>query len=149
MTLSKQLLAKKNRPAVVTDLVDVVRQEVAAKKGISGAALKAGYGTATKMMPGLVRKAVRRLLPDAAAALDPFWDKFVGEGGTDFGQYLAAHGAEVSTALLAITDARAEATSKDSLKKVYRALRGKADVHVQAALPRLGATLQKHATPDA
>jgi hypothetical protein len=149
MTLSKQLLAKKNRPAVVTDLVDVVRQEVAAKKGISGAALKAGYGTATKMMPDLVRKAVRRLLPDAAAALDPFWDRFVGEGGTDFGQYLAAHGAEVSTALLAVTDARAEATSKDALKKVYRALRGKADVHVQAALPRLGATLQKHATPGA
>lgn len=147
MSLSSQLLAKKNRPKVVTELVGVVREEVADKKGVSGAALKAGYKTATKMMPDLVRKAVRRLLPDAAVALDPFWDKFVAEGGSDFGAYLAGHGAEVSAALLAITDARAEATSKDALKKVYRALRGKADVHVQAALPRLGAALQKHATP--
>lgn len=149
MTLSSQLLAKKNRPAVVTELVGVVREEVAAKKGVSGAALKAGYKTARKMMPDLERKAVRRLLPDAAAALDPFWDAFVAEGGADFGAYLAGHETEVSAALLAITDARAEATSKDALKKVYRALRGKADVHVQAALPRLGAALQKHATPGA
>ncbi|MEZ0580470.1 hypothetical protein [Nocardioides sp. MH1] len=149
MSLSKQLLAKKNRPAVVTDLVDVVRQEVADKKGMSGAGLKAGYATATKVMPDLVRKAVRRLLPDAAVALDPFWDRFVAEGGSDFGAYLAQHGAQVSAALLAITDARAEASSKEALKKVYRALRGKADTHVQAALPRLGATLQKHAAREA
>lgn len=149
MSLSQQLLAKKNRPAVVTDLVEVVRQEVADKKGVSGAALKTGFATARKVMPDLVRKAVRRLLPDAARALDPFWDAYVAEGGSDFGAYLARRGDEVSAALLAITDARAEASSKDALKKVYRALRGKADAHVQAALPRLGATLQKHAAPGA
>ncbi|KAA1415921.1 hypothetical protein F0U44_20015 [Nocardioides humilatus] len=146
MSLSKQLLTKKNRPPLVTDLVDVVRQEVADKKGVSGATLKAGYATATKMMPDLVRKAVRKLLPDALSALEPFWEKFVADGGPDFGAYLAQHGEQVTAALLAITDARAEATSKEALKKVYRALRAKADAHVQAALPRLGATVQKHAT---
>lgn len=149
MSLSSQLLTKKTRPAVVTDLVEVVREEVAAKRGVSGAALKAGYATATKVMPDLVRKAVRRLLPDAATALDPYWESFSAEGGGDFGTYLAQHGEQVSAALLSITDARAEASSKEPLKKVYRALRGKAEGHVQAALPRLGTTLQKHATPGA
>ncbi|KAA1429383.1 DUF6918 family protein [Nocardioides antri] len=146
MSLSKQLLNKQTRPAVVKDLVEVVRQEVAAKKGVSGTAIKAGYAGATKMMPDLVRRGVRKLLPDFARALDPFWDDFVASGSQDFGQHLAARGPEASAALLAVTDAKLESSSRDQLKKVYRALRGKADGHVQAALPRLGAALQRHAS---
>ena len=145
MSLSKQLLSKQARPAVVKDLVEVVREEVRSKKGVSGTAIKAGYAGATKVMPDLVRRAVRKLLPDFARALDPFWNDFVGAGGQDFGQYLASRGSEASAALLAVTDAKLESSSRDQLKKVYRALRGKADGHVQAALPRLGATLQRHA----
>ncbi len=145
MSLSTQLLNKQTRPAVVKDLVEVVRQEVAAKKGVSGTAIKAGYAGATKVMPDLVRRAVRRLLPDFARALDPFWTDFVASDAQDFGQYLASRGPEASAALLAVTDSKLESSSRDQLKKVYRALRGKADSHVQAALPRLGAALQRHA----
>ena len=51
-----------------------------------------------------------------------------------------------SASVVAVTDAKLESSSCDQLKKVYRALRGKADAHVQAALPRLGAALQRHAS---
>lgn len=145
MTLSEKVLAKGVRPAVVADLVDVVDQEVADKKGISGTAVRAGYAAVRKVMPDLNKRAVRKLLPDFAAALDPFWDDFVRSGDGDFGSYLQSRGSEASSALLAVTDRRVAASSRQPIKKAYQALRGKADDHVQAALPRLGAVLQKHA----
>lgn len=146
MTLSQQLLADHARPAVIKDLVVVVQEEVAAKRGVSGVAVKAGYGAASKVVPNLTERAVDRLLPDLAVSLDPYWKAFTASGTTDFGSHLVARGPEVSAALLAVTDAKVEGNGREPLKKAYRALRGKAADHVQAALPRLGAALQKHAT---
>lgn len=145
MTLSKQVLRKKVRPAVVKDLVEVVQQEVASKRGVSGTAIKAGYGAASRVVPDLTPRAVRKLLPDFARALDPFWAEFEAKGGGDFGRHLADRGAEVSAALLAVTDAKIDASDRTAIKKAYGALRGRADAHVQAALPRVGAALQQHA----
>jgi len=145
MRLSQQVLAKKTRPQVIADLVDVVQQEVADKTGVSGAALKAGYGAASKVVPNLTERGLNKLLPDFAAALDPFWASFESSGGGDFGDHLAAHGAEVSAALLAVTDAKVQGSGREPVKKVYKALRGKAKGHVVAALPRVGTALQRHA----
>lgn len=149
MTLSKQLLPKKVRPGVIKDLVEVVQQEVASKKGVSGAAIKAGYAAASRVVPNLTERALSKLFPDFARALDPYWADFESSGGTDFGRYLADRGAEVSASLLAVTDAKVAGSGREPIKKVYKALRGKADAHVQAALPRLGAALQRHARPAA
>ena len=73
MTLSKQLLAEDTRPAVIKDLVGVVQQEVGSKEGVSGAAIKAGYGAASRVVPNLTERALDKLLPDFLVALDPFW----------------------------------------------------------------------------
>lgn len=145
MSLSKKLLAQPVRKAVTADLVQVVDQEVADKKGISGTAVKAGYAAGKKVMPNLAERAVTRMLPDFARAADPFWDDFQASGGSDFGLYLADRGPAAAEALLAVTDAKIAATSREGLRRAYRPLRGKAVEHVRAALPRLGAVLQKHA----
>ena len=144
MTLSQQLLAERTRPDVIKDLVGVVQQEVASKKGVSGAALKAGYGAASRVVPNLTERGLDKLFPDLARALDPFWSDFESSGRREFGSYLADRDAEVSAALLAVTDAKVAGSGREQLKKVYRPLRGKADDHVRAALPRLGAALQRH-----
>jgi hypothetical protein len=47
--------------------------------------------------------------------------------------------------LLAVTDAKVATTSREALRRAYKPLRGKAVEHVRAALPRIGAVLQKHA----
>lgn len=145
-TLSQQLLADPTRPTVMKDLVAVIQQEVASKRGIGGAALKAGYAAASKVVPNLTERGLARLGPDLLRALDPFWADFAGSGGTDFGDYLARRDSEVSGALLGVTDAKVAASGKEPVKKAYQALRGKADAHVQAALPRLGSALQRHAS---
>ncbi len=143
MSLSESVLADDRREAVIADLSGVVEAEVRDKKGISGTAVKAGYAAANKVVPGLTDRALQRMLPDFAAALDPFWADF---SGGDFGAYLASRQGEVSAALLSVTDRRVEGSSREAIKKAYRGMRGKAEDHVQAALPRLGAALQKHAT---
>lgn len=145
MTLSQQLMAKPTRPAVIKDLVQVVQEEVASKKGVSGAALKAGYGAASRLVPNLTERGLNKLFPDLSIALDPFWASFASSPDADFGKHLADRGPEVSAALLAVTDAKVAGSGREPLKKAYKALRGKADSHVQAALPRVGAALQRHA----
>lgn len=142
--MSEKLLNAETRPAVVTDLIGVVQDEVKGKRGLSGAAVKAGYGAATKVVPDLVPRAVGRMLPDFARALDPLWDDFSASGGTDFGAFLAGRGPEATDALLSVADAKIAASPREPLKKAYGLLRGRAGGYVEAALPRLGRTLQRH-----
>ena len=51
----------------------------------------------------------------------------------------------MSEALLSVTDGMAEVSNRPTIIKAYRALRGGALKHVQAALPRLGDLVQKYA----
>ena len=145
MSFSEKLLTKRVRPALTADLVSVVQQEVGEKKGLSGTAVKTGYKAVTKVMPNLAERAVTKMLPDSVRALDPFWSDFQSAGGGDFGQYLAGRGSEAAAALLAVSDTKVNRTSREAIKRAYKPLRGKASDHVQSALPRVGAVLQKHA----
>lgn len=142
--LADLLLDADRRPGVVAALSEVVDAEVKEKKGLSGTAVKAAYATARKASPTIVPRAIDKLLPDYAAALDPYWTEFAGTG--DFGAFLAARADEVSAALLAVTDKRVEGSSREMIKKAYRSIRGKAQDNVAAALPRLGSTIARLAT---
>ena len=51
----------------------------------------------------------------------------------------------MSEALLAVTDARAEMSNRATILKAYGAVRGGAAKHVVAALPNVGALVQKYA----
>ena len=139
-TVSEALLEPSRRPVAVTALTDVVDAEVADKSGIGGVAVKAGYAAVKKLGGGFVQRATDRLLPQFATALDPFWAT---KGDRPFGDHLASQPDTVADALLAVTDARAASTSHASAAKVYGSLRGKAKEHVVAALPRLGAAVER------
>ncbi|TWS20757.1 hypothetical protein FK529_05355 [Tsukamurella asaccharolytica] len=145
MSLSTTLLDPARQPAVVADFASVVEAEVGDKSGLSGTVIKAAYGTVKKVSPNVIESALTKLLPDFAAALDPFWTEFQAQGPGDFGQFLAARGDQVGDALLAVTDKKAESTSQPALRKAYASLRGKAKENVVAALPRVGAAVQKNA----
>ena len=81
-----------------------------------------------------------------AEALQPYWANFTGEfpGGGDFAGYLVSHEDEVAEAMLAITDSRRRASSRATIVKAYNTVRGSAVKHVKAALPALGALVQKY-----
>jgi len=143
-TLSQSLLAPETRPQVIADCHALIEQQVGDMSGISGTAVKLAYKTVNKFMPGHVLHMVESLLPDMADRLEPYWADFSASGGAGFGDYLAKRGDEVSEALLAVTDARA-AVGRPMIVKAYNKVRPSAAKHVTAALPNVGAVVQKYA----
>lgn len=143
-TLKEILLDSSRRPTVVTDLETLVDAEVSDKGGVSGAVIKTGFAAVKKVKPGIIGSAVDSLLDDFTAQLEPFYADFKSQGGGDFGTYLSGRGDQAADALLSVTDARAETSSRDSIKKVYGKLRPNGKKNVEEALPRLGQLIDKH-----
>ena len=78
-------------------------------------------------------------------ALEPFWAGFLVSGTAEFGDYLAKNGDEVSEAMLAVTDRMADMSGRATIVKAYKMVRGSAGKNIEAALPNLGAMIQKYA----
>ncbi len=145
MTSLKQLLGSGDkRSAVIDDACGVLDQEVADKGGLGGVAIKGAYKLVRGIKPGFVREVVDNLLDDFLDALDPIYQEAL-EKKQQPGSYLEKAPGRVAEALLGITDKRAEHASSGAIKKTYRKLRPTAHKHVEAAAPRLGQLLEKHA----
>jgi hypothetical protein len=144
-TLQEILLAPDTQPKVIADCCTMIDQEVAEKSGVSGTTVKLAYKTVNTFLPGHVRHMVESLLPDMVDKLEPYWADFSISGGSEFGDYLAKRGPEVSEALLSVTDARAAASSRPTVIKAYRSVRGSAVKNVEAALPHVGELVLKYA----
>jgi hypothetical protein len=145
-SLQEILLAPESRTLVADDCFALIEREIAGQSGISGTAVKIAYKTVNTFKPGHVRFMVDSLLPDMVDKLEPYWAGYLGGGGAEFGDYLAKNGAEVSQALLGVTDARAAASGRPVIVKAYGTVRGGAAKHIQAALPEVGEIVQKYAS---
>jgi len=144
-TLQEILLAPDIKPQVIADCFTLIDQEVAQKSGISGTAVRLAYKTVNTFMPGHVRHMVESMLPQMVDQLEPYWADFSASGGSEFGDYLAKHGDQVSQSLLSVTDARAAASGRPTVTKAYGSVRGSATKHIVAALPRLGDLVMRYA----
>lgn len=144
-TLQDLLLTPDTRPQVVADCQQLLDAQVDSKKGVSSIAVKGAYGMVKAVRPGIIHDAVDDLLDQMIARLEPYYGDFRTTGGGSFPDYLAGRGDEVSDALLGITDARAERSSRATIKKAYGKLRPQGKKHVQEALPAVGELIEKYA----
>jgi hypothetical protein len=144
-TLQEILLAPDTQPKVIADCFTLIDQEISDKSGVSGTAVKLGYKTATSFAPGYLHDTLVDLLPHILHQLQPYWVDFNASGGSEFGDYLAKRGEEVAEALLSVSDTAAKASERPTILKAYRAVRGSAAKHVEAALPRVGDLVLKYA----
>lgn len=143
-TLVEVLTSPEKKTHVVEDCCELVDREVADKSGLSGLAIKAGYGAVKGIKPGFIKQAVTDLVPEFAKALDPLF----GEANAKrepLGAYFTKHAARAADALLAITDGKAERSKHALVKGTYGRLRGTAKRNVEQAMPRLGKLIEKHA----
>lgn len=140
MSFTDSLLDPARRPEVVKAIADVVESQVAGLSGLSGMAVKTAFNTATKAKEGVVVKGTDKMLPQLAAALEPFWDA---KGDQAFGAYLSANKDQASDALLKVADGAAEQNA--AMGKVYKGVRGKAKGYIEDALPQLGAAIEPYA----
>ena len=144
--LSEIMTKPGNRDRVIRDCVEVVNQEVDAKSGFSGMAIKAGFAVVKRLESGrMIYKAVDSLIDEFIDQLQPFFDRYRGEGspGT-FDAYLRARIPEVSNALLEVTDKRERGARHKLLKKTYNKLRPTAKRNVEQAIPRVSRLMQRH-----
>lgn len=142
--LSDVLTDPQRKDRVVEDCLGIIDAEVADKGGLSGMAIKAGYKAVQGVKPGFVRKVVNDLLPEFANAVDPIYREAV-DAKKGIRAHFERERSRVADSLLAITDGKAERSTNRIVKGTYERLRGQAKNHVEAAVPRLGGLIEKHA----
>jgi hypothetical protein len=141
-TLRELLGIAERRGSVIKDACEVLDLEVADKSGLSGVAIKAAYAVVKGIKPGFVRDVVDNLLNDFLDALDPSYQQALSTGEA-LRKKLESAAGPTAEALLAITDTRAERAERPAVKKTYEKLRPTAKKHVEAAMPRIAAMLER------
>jgi hypothetical protein len=145
VTLPEVLTNDSKKEQVVDACCELIDQEVADKGGISGLAIKAGYGAVKGVKPGFVRKVVADLLPEFARALDPIFQEAKSQSKA-VPAHFESNASRAADALLAITDAKAQKAQSGAVKGAYEKLRGIAKKNVEAAVPRLGRMVDRFAS---
>jgi len=129
---------------IAADCQEVVSSELSSKSGVSAAALKVAYKAVTTFAPGYYQTTVDSMVPNLLHELQPFWADFHAAGGGVFGDYLGKRGEEVTEAVLSVTDDMTEGSDHPTIVKAYKAVRGSAGPHIEAALPAVGALVEKY-----
>ena len=107
---------------------------------------KAGYKTVVGIKPGFVRQVVTDLLlPGIRARARPPVPAEAKTAGHGVRDHFNANAPRVADALLGITDEKAARAKSAMVKGTYEKLRSSAKKNVEAAVPRLGAMIEKHA----
>jgi hypothetical protein len=144
-TLTDILVAPERRAAVVTDLQALVDQEVAAKSGMSGLAVKGSFAVVKRFKSGFIPNAIDQMLPEFAHKLQPTYSRYDPARDGSLATFLVANASSVSDILLGVADGRARKSSHETVKKAYQKLRPQAKKHVEHALPALGDLIERHA----
>ena len=142
MQLKDILLAEDYRDTAVARITGVVEQQIARRKGLSGAGLRTALKMAKSNRPDMLPTVINRLLPHFCEALEPYFQQFQASDETDFQHFVMQRESELTEAMLSVTDGRAEQTQKKTFKRMYKQLRGTAGDELSAALPDIAALVQ-------
>jgi hypothetical protein len=143
-TLTEVLTSDAKKTAVVDDCCTLIDEEVGDKGGLTGIAIKAGYGAVKSIKPGFVKHVVTDLLPEFAHVLEPVYAE-AKSSNRPVAAFFVTNSGRVADALLSITDAKAQKSKSGVVKSTYDKLRGMAKKNVEAAVPRLGKLIERHA----
>ncbi|WP_416666283.1 DUF6918 family protein [Egbenema bharatensis] len=144
MALYETLGNQDLRASLVADCVKLIDEQVAAKNGISGLALKATYGVVKGVGAGYIPGAIDRLLPEVFAALEPMWDE--GKQAGDPVAHLTQNRTRTADVLLSVTDTKIEKTDNGIVRASYNKLRKSVKGDVEEAVPGLAQIIGTHAT---
>lgn len=142
MALSDKVNDTTVRSKIVADCTKLMDEQVAAKGGLSGLALKAAYGAVKGIGPSYIPGAIERLLPDAFAALDPMWSEGIQAG--DPISHLSQNRERTAEALLGVTDARIQHSNNGVIRSSYSKLRKSVKTDIESAVPGLAQIIGTH-----
>lgn len=139
--LTDILLAQATHTETIESVVTLIEQQVASRSGLKGMGLKTGLKMAKTVKPDILKRAVKRLLPDFAEALEPMWAKAESVQMT-FAAYVRDNTDEAAAALLAVADDRIGQASP-AFQSIYRRMRSSAESEVREAVPALAGLIQQ------
>ncbi|MBE9063736.1 hypothetical protein [cf. Phormidesmis sp. LEGE 11477] len=142
MELIQKTQDKATRSAIAADCTQLIDQQVSAKGGLSGMALKTAYKVVKGISADYIPGALTRLMPETFANLDPIWAE--GKQAGDPVAYMSEHRDRTADAILAATDDRIARAGQGVISTTYNRLRKSVKSDVVAAVPGLAAILQKH-----
>lgn len=142
-TLAERLLAPQRRDVVVEQAVQLIETHVHSRGGLRGISLKTGLAMLKSAKPGILPRAVQRLLPEFLDALEPLHAQFRASTERDFRRFLQRRRDDVVLALLAVADARANQASA-GIQRNYGRMRGIAESEVAAVVPALAGLIGNH-----
>ncbi len=96
--LADIVLTMQGKDALVSDCVQLVENRVARRGGLRGITLKTGLAVIKAARPDIVQRAVRRLLPEFVASLEPLYQELSGLGRNRFRAISAASCSAIPTA---------------------------------------------------
>lgn len=128
--------------SMAKDCTHLIDEQVSAKTGFSGMALKATYKVVKGIGSDYVPGAIRRLLPETLAALSPIWTEGTQEG--DPVAYLTRHSDRTADVILSTTDARIAKKGGGLVGASYQKLRKSVKRDVVDAVPELARIISKH-----
>ena len=130
------------RARIAADCAQLIDQQVSAKSGLSGLALKATYGVVKGIGADYIPGAIKRLLPETCTALDPIWTEGLQKG--DPVAHLSQNKERTADVILSATDTRIANNGSGLIKASYNKLRKSVKGDVAAAVPELAQILSKH-----
>jgi hypothetical protein len=144
VNLKERLGAQPVRDRVVTDCVTLIEDQVKAKGGLTGMAIRTAYATIKAVKKGFIEEVVDGMLDEWLERLQRHFDTWAG-GARDrrLADFLVARSDDVAEDLLSVTDRRAESTRHKTAKKAYLKMRGSAKNNVMEAIPDLGRMFER------
>lgn len=142
MGLTDQIKNRNAQASITADCAKLIDEQVAAKNGIGGLALKATYGVVKGIGADYVSGAIDRVLPEVLNALDPIWNEGIQAGNPV--EYLANNRSRTADMVLSVTDARIEKTSNGVVRGAYNKLRKSVKNDVEEAVPDLAKIIGQH-----
>jgi hypothetical protein len=143
----EKLLHDDTRPKVVEDCARLVDGEVANKRGVTGLMVKGGYKAFKALKPRIVHEAVEHLLDEFTGVIDGHYERYLtdhADKAVGFDAWAKRRDEAIAEDLLGVTDKMLERSSKTTIKKIYKSLRGVAKRNVAEAVPAVGRLVIKH-----
>lgn len=142
MKLSERVRDDETKARIVADCTKLMDEQVAAKNGLSGLAMKTAYRALKGIGPGYIPRVLHGLLPKAVEALDPMWDEGLQMGNPV--EHLSFKRSETADVLLSITDnILSEAKNKIAIA-TYKQVRKSVKGDVEEAVPGLAQIINTH-----
>lgn len=142
--LSDSLLSPRNFEPLISDCVVIVENEVRQKN----IAIRGVFKLANRAVPQLTERALRRLLPDFAVALDPVYDEFKNSDKALFAEFAREHETRIADTLLQVTDHKVQQVNNKAIRSGYSKLRGRAQREVAQALPHIADAVARYHPPE-